>query len=221
AQGLFELANASEVQLIGGDLTQGSLTISIQILGLVSPAKVLRRDKAQVGDLIYVTGDLAAAGFALQYLPQKKQLGDQEVTYLRQRLLRPSPQVAAGQALGGIAHAAIDISDGLAADLNHILSASQVGATIQLDALPVCDIVKDHLSTDPAYELALTAGDDYELCFTAAKAQQQAVEEALTQIGCRFSLIGKVESESGLRFIRQDGSAFHLMKKGYEHFSKA
>jgi thiamine-monophosphate kinase len=200
--GFFALANEYDVQLIGGNLARGPLSITAQAIGFLPQGSALLRSQAKPHDLIYVTGTLGDAGLALMH----------------SQLHQPTPRIQAGIALRGIAHAAIDISDGLAADLSHILQQSNVGAKINVDALPLSTELLQALPREKAIELALTAGDDYELCFTAAKDQQAAIEKKLTTIKCTYTQIGIITKELSLELHHQDGKHYQGRTHGYEHF---
>jgi len=196
--GFFTLLKQYNMQLIGGDTTRGPLSLTAQVYGFLPKNKALRRSGAKPGDLIYVTGYLGDAGLGLQ-LPEK---------YFLQKLNRPIPRIKEGIALRDIASAAIDISDGPAADLGHILEQSNVGATIYTDDIPLSKELLTAVSKEQAIKLALSAGDDYELCFTAP--QQRAVH-----IPC--SKIGIIEEKLGLRILDHTGNPVILEQKGYEH----
>lgn len=210
--GLFDLAEKFGMQLIGGDTTAGPLSMTLQVHGFVPKGKALKRSGAQPGDLIYVTGVLGSAGLALL-------LAEQAPAELAQRLLRPTPQIATGMALRDVATSAIDISDGLAADLSHILARSQVGATLQVDRLPLSETLMTHTSILHAQQLALSAGDDYELCFTVPPAKVNLLS-TLTA-GTYTTCIGIIDKNPGLRLVTNDGSEFNLEKLGYQHFSNS
>jgi len=217
AGGFCELAAASGVRLVGGDTTRGPRAVSVQVLGLVDPGGGLRRSGAAPGDRIYVTGTLGDAGLALKALHESRwshHLGPE----LRRRLDRPTPRVAEGIALGRLASAAIDISDGLAADLGHLLSASGVGAVIDLERVPLGPQMRRYLAETGDYALPLTAGDDYELCFSVPSPRVPQVEVLGTQFSCGFTLIGEAEALPGLRLRRHDGSLLILDRAGYQHF---
>lgn len=216
--GFFTLANRYRVELIGGDLTRGPLSITVQALGFVPANQAVRRSGAKPGDLIYVTGTLGDAGLALLAYQDKIQLPAQYRRQLAERLDRPEPRIATGIALRQLAHAAIDISDGLGADLGHILQQSQVGARLNIDHLPLSDEVKHSLSHEEAIALALNAGDDYELCFTVAPNKQKELEEKLAAIPCRYTMIGTIEAEQGLACYYSDGRKYNGAINGYEHF---
>lgn len=220
AQGLFELAEQYQLQLIGGDTTRGPLSATIQIFGFADPLQAVRRDGAKIGDLIYVTGELGTAGFALQHM----QTGMPKLEVLEQNLvfphlLRPVPRVKEALILRDYMHAAIDVSDGLAADLTHILNQSGLGATIFVEKLPLSATVVTHSQQELAYSLALTSGDDYELCFTVSPENQNIVEQKLRQVGCPFSQIGYIESQVGLRCISPNGHEFKIARMGFQHFN--
>jgi thiamine-monophosphate kinase len=207
SQGFFKLANQLEVDLVGGDTTKGPLAFTVQALGLVPHGQALRRNAAQVGDWVYVTGPLGSAGLGLK-------IAQGNCPYDSDALARfhcPMPQVAIGQALRGIANACIDISDGLLADLGHILRQSQVGACLQWEAMPFIPAVQTYIHETKDWLMPLTAGDDYELCFTINPANASQVPA-----GCHK--IGVIEAASGLR-INKAGNIFPLEMKGFEHFS--
>jgi thiamine-monophosphate kinase len=215
SQGLFALAQQYQINLIGGDTTRGALTISIQIAGFVPRTQALTRSGAQVGDGIYVTGSLGDAGLGLQLFKQN-QIDTPEKNHCIARLNRPTPQVAVGQALRTIANSAIDISDGLAADLNHILTASKVGADLNLSQLPLSSALTSLLNRQHALQLALHAGDDYELCFTVPSDKQAALKIALQ--GQRYCQIGTITAQRGLRCYDENQQLVHLSASGYQHF---
>jgi len=214
--GLRELAESSQVSLIGGDTTKGPLTITIQIIGFVDEA--LKRRGATSGDGIYVTGTIGDAGLGLASIEKRLVLARPLQKIVETRLYRPTPRLSEGQALRGIASSAIDISDGLVADLGHILTASGVGATIQADKLPLSNALRDSLSFETAWNFALSSGDDYELCFTVAKDKETALEEALPTNA--YTRIGTIERRTGLRCLDSNGRMFLPQQAGYEHFIK-
>ena len=217
-RGMHPLATEYRVALAGGDTTRGPLTISVQICGFVPQSQALRRSGAKVGDRIYVTGQLGDAGLGLQLVLNNSGLGlnPSRRDYFISRLNRPTPRVAAGLALRGLATSAIDVSDGLAADLGHILQASGVGATINVDALPVADEVKG-LSVE-WWNLPLSAGDDYELCFTVPADRDEQLQSVLNQMGTSITCIGQIEAEPGLRLCHSNGEAVANHAGGYQHF---
>lgn len=219
-RGLFKLAERFQVQLVGGDVTRGPLTITLQAHGFVPPGLALRRNGARPGDVICVTGTLgdAALGLALA----RQQLhggGDDAVTYLRDRLERPTPRLRQGLELRGLASAAIDISDGLAQDLGHILERSGVGACVQVERLPLSPALLACTDSDSALALALAGGDDYELCFTVPPQRLPQVQALALDWDCALTAIGVIEAGAGLRCRREDGAVYTLAQPGYDHFA--
>ncbi len=219
SRGFFQLAERYQVQLVGGDTCAGPLSITVQAHGFVTPDRVLRRDAARAGDLIYVTGTLGDAGLALLALQEELRLPVADKNAVLEHLQRPEPRIDQGLALAGLAHAAIDISDGLAADLGHILSASGVGATVYVERLPCSDVVQRHFHAAGGWSLPLSAGDDYELCFTAASDRQAQVEAALAQFDVRCTWIGIINPRPGLQCVLDDGTDVTPAYGGYAHFS--
>ncbi len=209
AAGFFELADQYGVVLVGGDTTRGPLSICVQIQGLLPEAQALKRSGASVGDAIYVTGTLGDAALALK-LSATAQSSD----FLSVRLHRPQPRVSEGQQLLTIANSAIDISDGLFADLSHILEASGVGAAIELPLLPISRAAREQAGLIDCWQSALSGGDDYELCFTVAEDKKSELQASA--IDCKQ--IGVIETEPGLRCYSEGGGLFVPDSKGYEHF---
>lgn len=215
SDGFFDLAARCRVALIGGDTTRGPLTISVQVHGLIPQGAALRRSGARADDDIYVTGTLGDGGLGLLVLQDKITLPAPQRAL--DKLNRPVPRVQEGMALRGIASSAIDISDGLLADLGHILKASGAGARLNVDALPVSSDVRSR-GEDQAYALALGAGDDYELCFTVPASGKQALQRAFETLSCACTRVGVIEAEPGLRCTRADGAIYTPKFSGYEHF---
>lgn len=215
AAGLCELAYATGIRLVGGDTTRGPLACSITALGFCPLGTALRRTGAKPGDAIYVSGTVGDAGLALQGLRQGKSVS----AAVLERLERPIPRLALGQALRGLAHAAIDISDGLAADLLHILHSSEVGADLQLAKLPCSMNLQEYLEQGGDPILPLIAGDDYELCFTIEPQFCAELEAKARQLNCSVTCIGKISSREGLRVYGANGQNIILNKYGYEHFN--
>lgn len=208
AQGFLDLAARHRVDLIGGDTTSGPLTLTVQAMGLVPRGQALKRSAAQVGDLVYVTGNLGEAGLGLK-ICQGYACRRPEAAL--QRFHTPEPRCAEGQALRGTANACIDISDGLAGDLGHILRQSGVGATLEWEALPLSPEAQAYIDSTGDWRLPFAAGDDYELCFTISPENASKL-----RIDCHK--IGVIESEPGLR-LRKAGTTQLLKAQGYEHFS--
>lgn len=219
SRGFFELADHFNIQLVGGDTCRGPLAISVQLHGLVNANEFLRRDTAVPGDLIYVTGTLGDAGLAMSVKNGKCTVPQQDYEYLLQRLDRPWPRVKEGLSLHGLAHAAIDISDGLASDLGHILEASHVGATVYVDKIPLSPVFascKEKMSTDMTWiDLVLSYGDDYELCFTINSRYQGMLQERLNT---QYTCIGSINSTSGLRCVMENDDEYMPVSPGYDHF---
>ncbi len=219
AHGFGALARTHGVELIGGDMTQGPLTITVQALGWVPIGAALRRSGAQPGDGLYVSGSLGDAGLALRHLQgDLPHLTEPERHTLLSRLDRPTPRVALGLQLRGLASAAIDVSDGLAADLGHILHASGVGATVQVAHLPLAPVTRQQLPDAGGWALPLSAGDDYELCFTVPPRHQAALAQCSTAAQVPITWIGTIESQPGLRCRLPDGTDITPSRRGYRHF---
>jgi len=216
-EGLFSLAHRFGVELVGGDTVRGPLMVVLQMHGFVQAGKGIKRSGAFPGDAIYVTGTLGDAGAALQQILKHETCSD----VLRQRLDRPEPRVQEGIGLRGIASAAIDISDGLVADLGHILDASGVGATLDVDALPLSSHLHE-VVIDPVkrMEYALASGDDYELCFCVSPHRESTLRAVAHEWQCGITRIGTIDSEAGLRLKRHDGSPFKLQAHGFDHFAE-
>lgn len=215
SQGLFDTANPHGISLVGGDTTRGPLSITIQVQGFVPADQALRRDGAKVGDLVYVTGSLGDAGAGLALALQ----GNADPNdYLLRRFLSPSARIASGLALRNVASAAIDISDGLVADLEHILQRSEVGAILQADAIPLSSQLRQAVGGEQALQLALTAGDDYELCFCVSPEKAGILAAIAEKTGVPISPIGVIAAETGIRVLDNKGQALSLIKTGYQHF---
>jgi thiamine-monophosphate kinase len=220
ASGLFALADQHGCPLVGGDTTRGPLNICVTVIGEVLPGRALRRDAAQEGDDIYVSGSIGEARLALEHLratPWATAALPSLPKHLRDRLERPSPRVALGQALLGVAHAAIDLSDGLAGDLGHILQASGVGAELQLVNWPLTAELKA-LPEPHRLECLLNGGDDYELLFTAPTSARTAVDQAAKSSATPVHRVGRITQAGGLRLIDATGNARPWTARGYDHF---
>lgn len=220
ATGFGALAAEHGVQLVGGDTTRGPLSITVQVHGFVTPGQALRRAGARPGDLVYVSGTLGDAGLAL--LAEQGACVDAEhLPFLRQRLHRPTPRLALGCRLAGLASAAIDLSDGLGSDLRHICEASRVGATLYLDKLPRSAEVERYVRETGDWALPLAAGDDYELCFTVPPERQAAVEALAAELDSSLSWVGLIEPGEGLRAMLPDGQTSEEIPSGYDHFTNS
>lgn len=216
--GLFDIAEYYGVALIGGDTTRGPRSITITINGQVPTGKGLTRSGAKNGDWIYVTGTLGDSALGLDLLRGSLIANDQDREYLINRHYYPTPRVLAGQSLRTLASSAIDLSDGLVSDIAHVLKASQVGAVINVDAIPLSAAMNDVVSPDTALSYALTGGEDYELLFTVPESQKGALEIALAEAGVKFSQIGQISTGRKLKLMR-NGEPFEPQDLGFEHFS--
>ncbi len=217
---LFEQLNYYDMQLIGGDTTRGPLSMTLGIHGYVPVGRAIKRSGARPGDWIYVTGTPGDSAAGLAILQHRLQVSDaNDSNYLVQRHLRPTPRVLHGQAMRGLANAAIDLSDGLISDLGHILNASECGARIDLDALPYSEAMKRHVDAEQAVRWALSGGEDYELCFTVPELNRGALEVAVAHLGAPITCIGQMSADvEGMLFTRDD-KAVTLDWKGYDHFA--
>lgn len=220
SEGLFALADAFGCELIGGDTTKGPLTICITVFGQLAPGHALRRDAARAGDDVWISGSLGDARLALAGYLNEYPLDRAAQDLAGQRMHMPSPRVALGRVLATapIAHAAIDISDGLVGDIGHILAASGVGATLDVDAMPAGPV----LATQPLAlrrRFCAAGGDDYELCFTAPQARRDAVIAAGLQAGTPVTRIGTIDAAPGLRLVDAAGTMLDLQLAGFDHFT--
>ncbi|HSW03147.1 thiamine-phosphate kinase [Aquabacterium sp.] len=222
AEGLFALADRHDIELVGGDTTAGPLNLCITVFGEVPPGRALRRDGARAGDALWVShpagGGIGDARLALEVFRGQVALPGDNFESVRQAMECPQPRVALGLALRGLATSAIDLSDGLVGDLRHVLQRSGVGACIEVDAVPVSDV----LARQPLAlrrECTLAGGDDYELLFTAPAHAQAAVLAAAAQAGVAVSCIGRIEAEAGLRLRDGRGEFLAALPRGFDHFS--
>ncbi len=213
--GFLQLAKQYSVDLIGGDTTSGPLTLTVQAMGLIPKGQAMKRSSAKPGDWIYLTGSLGDAGLGLKIL-QGYQASCPESAL--NRFHKPVPRISAGLLLRPLVNACIDVSDGLASDLGHILAASGVGACIEWRSLPLSSAVAEYIDVTGNREMPLVAGDDYELCFTAEPDAADQIDGVLGELGCSCTKIGVIEAEAGLR-INQSGKIEELTIKGYEHFN--
>ena len=217
--GFFALADQYGVELVGGDTTRGPLNLCVTIFGEVAPQQALRRSGAQAGDEIWVSGWLGDAALALAHLQGKVMLSDAELAACAPALHQPSPRVELGLALLGVAHSAIDISDGLLADLGHILAASGVGASLDYTMLPVSAVLCSYLERSLGQRCVLAGGDDYELCFTVPASRHDEVLAIGDQLGLPLTCIGNIVAGSGC--VVQDAAGVPLgtnLESGYDHF---
>jgi thiamine-monophosphate kinase len=213
ADGFFALADEYGVALVGGDTTRGPLSITVQLQGYIQPGKALRRDAAAPGQTLFVSGTLGDAACALQQL----KAGGAADAFALARLNRPEPRVALGELLAGVAAAAIDISDGLLADLGHILDASHCGATLWPERLPA-SVTLQSLPPEQRQAYQFSGGDDYELCFSVAPARRGELEALLQRHAITVAEIGVLEARPGLRCRYADGRIVTSARHGFDHF---
>lgn len=222
ASGLLALADAHGCALVGGDTTAGPLNICITVFGQVPEHQALRRSAAQVGDDVYVSGCVGDARLALEVFRGKAQLSATDFAAVRQRLERPTPRVALGLALRGVAHAAIDLSDGLLGDLGHVLAASGVGAELGTswmeNSMATSPILKSS-GAEFLSKFSLSGGDDYELAFTAPVAARDRVMLAAEHTGTAVTRIGTITATPGLRLLDAQGQALRQLPPSFDHFA--
>jgi len=216
--GVFELCEYYNVQLIGGDTTQGPLSITVTAQGLIPINKHLTRSGAKAGDWIYVTGEIGDAALALKYIFKEVDVAAEYRESVQRSLDFPTPRILAGQALRGYASAAIDLSDGIISDLGHICSASKVGANIVLDDLPISNALRDSVDVEDAFEIALVGGDDYELLFTVSEDNKVGMETALAHTGNTITCIGQINRSEKIT-TTLNSKPVAINAKSFEHFS--
>lgn len=212
--GFLALASLHAIALVGGDTTRGPLSITVTAMGLVAPGSALRRDAARVGDEVWVTGALGDASAALEAVMQ----GRDAPAAMRERLHRPTPRIAAGLKLQGLAHACVDVSDGLLADLGHICTRSAVGAEVELSILPA-SLALAALDQESRWRHQASGGDDYELCFTAPLGKRAEIEQAMREAQSPATRIGRIVAGQGVRALDADRSAWQPPRNGYRHFA--
>lgn len=224
AHGLLSLADTHGCELVGGDTTKGPLNICVTVMGEVPPGQSLLRSGARVGDDLYVSGSVGDARLALEVFRGSLSVSAEVFALARARMERPTPRVALGLALRGLATSAIDVSDGLLGDLGHVLRASGVGASVDASAAAGLMVTPGHaiaateLSARQRMELVLSGGDDYELLFTAPAAQRAAVLAAAAQAGTRVTRIGQIERGHALRVLDAQGHPVGGSFESFDHF---
>lgn len=226
SRGLFALADAHDCELIGGDTTRGPLAICITVFGEVPPGHALLRSGARPGDDLYVSGTLGDARLALEVFRGTRSVPQAAFDAARERMEQPTPRVALGLALRGVATAAADISDGLVGDLGHILKASGAGAWIDTSIAINLIAARGHLTMEGgqsdaefALECVLAGGDDYELVFTAPPEARNRVKAAAVQTRTPVTRIGRIEAEPGLRLVDGSGAPVAGRFTSFDHFS--
>jgi len=216
SQGLRDSLNQFNIALIGGDTTRGPLSMTLTIHGLVSAGKAIRRSGAKPGDKIYVSGEIGAAALAVSFMGTQGN-DESDMVALLKKLKVPQPRIDLGPYLQAYATAAIDISDGLSADLNHVCVASHAGACLNIENIPVHPLVKKYQG-DNALDFAMSGGDDYELCFTVSPEHEALLLRDLEKAGLSCYLIGEIEAGAGLRARMGSGEVVALSTRGYQHF---
>ena len=222
SDGLFEIAEYYNVQIVGGDTTKGPLTITISLKGYVPEDKVIRRNGAKTGDWIYVTGQLGDSALAVQAKQNDISLPEHHRKHIEQRFNYPSARLAAGHVLRHAATSAIDISDGLLQDLGHILKASNVSAVVDVTRLPISDDVLGCVDIASAIDLALVGGEDYELLFTVSEERKGYLEQNATAMGTKVTCIGQIRGgNTGVSLVSGDMAYPKPTHGGYQHFEYA
>jgi len=223
ARGFFALADAHGVDLVGGDTTRGPRNLCVTVLGEVPAGKALRRSGAKGGDSIWVSGTLGDAALAIAHRLGRIRLEGADLADCERTLARPAPRVALGLALRGIASAVIDVSDGLVGDLGHVLDASRIGATIDIDALPRSSAMAAQLAgaqRDVALQCLLAGGDDYELCFTAPRSRDAAIAALGARLGLPLTRIGIATAQHrGLEVRDASGASLEPLPRAFDHFA--
>ena len=214
ARGMFDLAEQYDLTLIGGDTTRGPLAVTIQVQGYCDH-QGLRRDRACLGDKIYVSGHLGSAYCGLMHLLDDITLESEQRVV--DKLWLVPPRIALGRQLATLAHAAIDISDGLGADLQHILQASNCGADIYIDNLPLAEELQAY-AADIRVQKAIAAGDEYELCFTAPPEHHDAIMKLNDVFAFPITCIGDITAGNEIQWLQKNGSQLIINEKGFQHF---
>lgn len=215
--GIFSIARQHECCLIGGDTTRGPLSITIQVHGSVEKGGALRRSGARPDDLIYVTGNLGDAAAALAVLQKQMTVSPGVSGYLMKRFFAPTPRLREGEMLRGMASAAIDVSDGLYADLAKVCEASAVGALVDVGRLPISNLWCDYTSEDKRLRWALSGGDDYQLCFTVPREHVARLESWIKDGKMTATAIGRITNKLEVMLVK-DNKPYTVEPKGYVHF---
>ncbi len=221
SKGFFDLADEFNVSLVGGDTTRGPLALTVTIMGEVPAGAALRRSGAKVGNDVWVSGNIGDAALAVAHRQGRFKIDEADYQEALLRLYEPTPRVALGQALRGLATAAIDISDGLLADLGHICRLSGVGATVELEHIPVSAIGAKYVEQEEGRNIVVAGGDDYELCFTAHPNSRESIQDLTKMLGMPLTRIGQIKRGKGVSLLGPDGKAAKIDGRGYDHFSAA
>ena len=219
AKGFFDLAEEFNVSLVGGDTTRGPLSLTVTIMGEVPAGAALRRSGAKAGNDIWVSGHIGDAALAVAHRKGALKLDEADIEETMMHLYEPIPRVQLGQALRGLATAAIDISDGLLADLGHICRLSGVGGTVEVERIPLSDIAAKLVETDAGRTAIVSGGDDYELCFTAHPNSRESIDDLQNMLGVPLRRIGQIRRGKGVSLLGADGKAVKVDGRGYDHFS--
>ncbi|MBC6904028.1 thiamine-phosphate kinase [Saccharophagus sp. K07] len=217
AEGVFSVANRYECSLIGGDTTKGPLCVTVQVHGSVEPGKALRRSGARPDDVIYVTGNLGDGAAALAVIQKQLTVSAGTYSYLLKRFYAPTPRIPEGEMLVGMASAAIDVSDGLYADLGKICEASGVGAVVEVTSLPISEHWRSYTTEGQSQQWALTGGDDYQLCFTVPSEHAPRLDSWIAEGRINATAIGRITHKQELLLVK-NGKPFELERRGYDHF---
>jgi thiamine-monophosphate kinase len=220
AAGMFALADTHAIELVGGDTTRGPRTVCITAIGTLPPGYALRRDTATAGEEVWLSGSTGDAALGLAHARGGIALGAEAFRDCRARLETPAPRVALGKRLRGLAGAAIDVSDGLLADLGHIAAQSNVGAEVDYETLPRSAALRSCADRKLADECLLAGGDDYELVFTAPAGRRAEVEQAARAAGVAVTRIGRIVGGApGVRLLDAGGSPIAVGRRGFDHFA--
>lgn len=218
AKGFFRCANTFNIDLIGGDTTKGPLAFNVTIMGEVPKQQALNRNGAKPNEDIWVSGQLGNAAFGLQYLQNKIAITEPYKSTVLAALHQPQPRCTLGLALRGLASSCIDLSDGLLADLGHILKASNLGATLQLADIPVLTSVATPITDNKIQATVLAGGEDYELCFTSSQANRETIQKLSQALNLPITCIGQTTTDKKLQILHNQQTV-SLMTKGYDHFT--
>jgi len=220
AEGMFALAAAHAIELIGGDTTRGPRAIAITAIGTLPPGHALRRDTATAGEELWLSGSTGDAALGLAHARGRVALDDAAAGHCRARLEAPEPRVALGRRLRGLAGAAIDVSDGLLADLGHVAERSRVGVEVDYASLPRSAALRSCADPALADRCLLAGGDDYELAFTAPAPRRGEVEAAGAAAGVAVTRIGRIAGGApGVRLLGADGAPIDVARRGFDHFA--